>query len=221
MRALQMLLVALACTVAVYGAPIPCIGAMPVTVDMQPPPGPSGVSFSCGLLTFTNFEAVDAGARTPIVVNLVTASWDPATQWVFLNFNPNLAAPGAPNMPSVQDIWFYFDVIGPLGGVDLAVGGTGSTITERVCGSGVDRNGANLCVGGNQLAVMTAGSEQSRSVDFGRVVSQASIFKDINVREGELTSFTQSFHAVPEPASIVLIGAGLVGIAWLRKRLPR
>jgi hypothetical protein len=51
-------------------------------------------------------------------------------------------------------------------------------------------------------------------------VNSLYVYKDIRVPFGdELSSFSQSFHTgVPEPMTFVLIGTGLVGIGWIRRR---
>lgn len=218
----------LASTATLSASLVDCPSAPPPaqTVDTTATPGPSSYTLSCGGLTFSNFEVVDAGTTLPSIVNLVEAKLDTAARVVYLNFNPNLLAwPG-----TVEDIHFYFKVSGPLTGIDLAVGGTSSAITERACSTGINRNAGNNCIGGisNQLAAITNVSGQSAITETFAMVNTAYIFKDVladgrRSRGGaELTTFSQSFHTpVPEPMSLGLMGGGLVTLALLRKRAVR
>jgi hypothetical protein len=191
-------------TAAVASAtPVSC-GASPPpaqTVDTYPAAGPSGYTFSCGGLTFSNFEVVDAGSTLPAIMNLVSAVHDSALNTVVLNFNPNLFA-----WPQqVEDIHFYFQVSGGIDGIDLAVGGSNSVISERACSTAINRSGGNNCTGGlpNQLAALTNFSGNSDVTSMfagGLYVSPVYIYKDIlvdgrrSLTGAELTSFSQSFH---------------------------
>src|SRR5207248_8525356 len=113
--------------------------ASPLDCPAPPPPaqivatigaGVSAFNFTCGGLTFNNFSAVDFGNSTGTPVMFGSATFDSATGEVVLAFNPNLINPLA-----FQDFHFFFQVTGGVSGVDLGVGGTSATITERVCSS--------------------------------------------------------------------------------------
>ena len=160
-------------------------------------------------LILSNFSVVDAGNPDQELVNAVTSSVG-ADGTVYFQFNPNLALTGVS-----QDIHFFFTVTGTIDGVDLTNGGTGNTsINEQLC-TAAWVNG--VCTGSLIGSGLVAGSGQS-DTDFFSAVSTAYVFKDIFkglavtgiVSEGHLTSFTQSFHTVPEPAT-----AGLLGLAFL------
>ena len=147
---------------------------------------------------------------------------------VVLNFNPNMYASAG----TVQDLHFYFQVTGGITGIDLAVGGTNSAITETACSTPIDRAGGNNCTGGvnSQLAVLTNFSGNSTVATMfagGMSTSPVYVFKDL-MADGrrsntgaELTSFSQSFHtsAVPEPLSMSLMGSGLIGLVVVRRRI--
>jgi PEP-CTERM motif len=194
-------------------------------VSCTPPPPPaltlatvgagiSSFSYTCGGLTFSNFEAIDAGGSTALPINLVAAAV--TGNRVDLSLNPNLGG------PSVKDIDLYFMVSGGLSGIDLAVGGLNSTIVERACVSPIDKTSANNCTGGlaNQLAALANFSGALPvSQTFGPVQT-AFIFKDINKGlDGGLTSIDESFlSSVPEPGSLLLFGTSLASIGGLFRR---
>jgi hypothetical protein len=209
---------------ALYGLIFMAVSPAAIVVESDPPPGPSAVTVGVGPLTFSNFWVVNAGARAPVTINLVSTDFIADT--AYLNFNPGMLALAG----ETQDVWLYFDVNASAGylidSVDLQVGGSNSAVTERVCAGFVDINAGNSCRGGPQLAVLADVSGQSNITSI-TPSAHAAIFKDL-LADGringpaEFTSFTQSFHvssAVPEPATNAMIGSGMIAlVAWVRRR---
>ena len=119
--------------------------------------------------------------------------------------------------------------------------GTGSvTIGENVCAGGTFSNpGAGTgCPGGDQnlsLNVQNPGPPQVfYDMKFtsptpacpGGLCNLVGVFKDVSVTGGSagsasLSSFTQQFSEVPEPASVMLLGGALLTIAGSIRRMAR
>lgn len=179
-------------------------------------------------LVFSDFLVVDAGSET-VLVNAVSSAV--VGDVVYFQFNPNLATSGA-----TEDIHFFFKVATLDGsptiiGVDLYNGGVGNTsISEQLCSSAWVLATCGFIGGGTRIGDGLAAASGQSDVDFFSGISSAYVFKDIftgpataNWFEGEITSFTQSFHVtpIPEPASLMLIGSGLLGLAARRRAVAK
>jgi hypothetical protein len=182
-------------------------------------------------LIFDQFQVVDAGgvpAGHPM--SLVAATFDPATYNVNLYFNPALHTDIANDL-LLQDIWFRFRVSGGINAIDQTNNGTpGTSISERACSVAMPADGT--CAPQNRLAEIVSNGNSLNTIqpfDPANYVSPVYIWKDIQVspfqasrdgglNDGHLTSFAQSFHTVPEPFTLPLIGSGLLAFGLARRK---
>lgn len=188
-------------------AALTVVSAAPLCTGPQVVGDPANAGFTCeiGGLTFSNF-VVTPGVGTPTAITLMTAAQ--VGDVVYLTFNPSLT--------QNQDIWLNFTVAGPLGGIDLGVARSNGVVTEVACSGTIT---AGVC-SGTELGYLTVYSGGTGSMEFNGPSNLTYIWKDIGVQQGgELSSFTQSFHVVPEPMTFALIGAGLLGLGLMRRKL--
>ncbi|HWZ33995.1 MAG TPA: PEP-CTERM sorting domain-containing protein [Bryobacteraceae bacterium] len=184
-------------------------------------------------LTFNNFAVLNASGGTGVAeIDLVNVSLLGGND-VDLNFNPNLGVGTIGG--TITDLHLAFTVSGGLIGADLNVGGNGAGISEEMCNVFQGINGGCLLANqvwntvgisgqaGTCLGNTASGTTTTTVCHFDGGVSQGWVFKDISINSvtgSHLTSFDESF-IIPEPMTLSLMGAGLLGIGLLGRRLRK
>jgi len=176
--------------------------------------------FEAGAYLFDNFAVTLATPGTisgPIILTAVNQ--DPINSIISLTFNPNLGG------PTTEDFHLTFRVSTLNGapgiyqtGLAATGTGSGSHVQERGCTTIINQSGT--CSGTVLYDyVAFVGQSIPLTPNAGAAgVSELFIWKDLNSDAGgTLTSFTESFQT-PEPMSITLMGAGLLGLGLFRKR---
>jgi hypothetical protein len=189
----------------------------------------SSTVITCGGLTFSNFDVPNATGGAAGVIDILAGSdYNSVTGAAYLNFNPNLSGAN-------EDEQFLFEVTGGISQIDMSVGGSDATITERACNNPIPTTGglAALCTNSagtesvtplGQITVFSGESDQPVFSSPFTSTSPVYIFKDIetgSAPDSQLSEFTQSFEpgsTTPEPLSMVLLGSGLLALGLLRRK---
>lgn len=184
-------------------------------------PGPSALVINCGGLKFDNFQVLNVSGGASGIVGINSVEYDAATGYI------NLLTNGG-TLGANQHIDLFFRVSGGINAIDLAVGGTNATVTERACLNPIPTGGilANVCTNAagdvnapplGQITLHSGDSGQPLVAPF-TLTSPVYIFKDISTGpNGGLSTLNQSFH-IPEPMSMLLFGSGLAALGVVRRR---
>lgn len=161
-------------------------------------------------LTFSNFSYdLTNGSFTTVspTVNLVSA-----TPAVTVVFNPNLN--------SNSDLELEFEVTGGIDGVTLGFNGSTGFVNEVLC---TVFTATGVCPQGDQIGttLSVTPTNQNASLTLNGSYSDVWVFKDINVGSGGGLSEVSQSYIVPEPMTLSLMGAGLLGVGLIRRRRVR
>jgi hypothetical protein len=176
-------------------------------------------------LTFSNFTVSPGAGFTGATVG-IGASF---TQYVggvtYLDFQiGGILGPGA---PMSGDIILTYQVNGPLNGLDIDLqatpgnGGGSISVFEIACKVPVSGGSCPL-PNSNTLANFSATSSGFTDHEARTFATQTStwIYKDIQFNNAGMSDFVNSHSSpVPEPVTISLVGAGLLGLGLIRRRV--
>lgn len=187
------------------------------------------VNIGTSVYTFSNFAYVAAGGSSAgwAGVDLVQNGVSVVGDEINFNFNPNEQVGG------VTDVHLQYQISGPgLDGSSLAVtaADTGATISEENCTMNPSNNQGSLdganCGTGNNIDLLNLSVAQtgplSAAGTFTAPQNEFWVWKDIEITtNGHDSSFTEDAAAVPEPMTMSLMGAGLLGLGFLGRRMRR
>jgi hypothetical protein len=199
---------------AAIASPVTC--AAPSPSDVASP----GFSYSCGGLTFSDFSVTNAGSQPVGQVNIGNSFYEDmgGTRRVTLNLNPNLTLPPGSAGDAAVRLWYTVTTAGAINRVGGIMPQSGNFL-ETLCTASF---GGGTSCGGTQLDQFTV-TGPSNTTQWGtQSFSQGAVYvyKQIGGPAPiHTTALSQVFDtSVPEPASMLLIGTGLLATALLGRR---
>jgi hypothetical protein len=158
---------------------------------------------------FSNFSVSDNSPSTTYVIGINGANSGGPDNVLRFTVSPAIGS---------ADIILGYMVTGPLTGVDVELGNySGSpSVTETVCDVAPV---GGICPSGHAIARLAAFPGQEFDAAQFKLTTPVWILKDINIpARSTMSDFADSHSAVPEPVTLSLIGAGLLGLGLMRRR---
>jgi hypothetical protein len=212
--------------------------ASPVDVDCAGPGGnqisvsnvtalaPDTCSVIGSSLVFSNFGVSSTDTSTPII-----GIASPNDGTVVEGGDTDIVFTVASGGGGTDDTFLTYEVTGGLLGLDMnfvasPLGSTGSvTVTEVACSSAFVSDActgttyADFSATSNCIGLVCSDASNSELL-IGGPEGVVYIQKDIALSAANLVEFDNShITAVPEPAAVYLMGAGLLGLGLFRRRL--
>jgi PEP-CTERM motif len=171
-------------------------------------------AMDCGPVTAGGFGFANGGGLTATdwsgSVSLTGASHVPGE--VDLDFDPNMTG-------RAGDLQMVFAVIGPIAQIDGSVTGTRAAIIESVCATQWTATGCSTGILAQITYTPASGTVFSALFPIQGIIY---ILDDIRTGNADLagtvTNMTNSFELAPEPASMGLIGGGLLALGVLARK---
>jgi hypothetical protein len=188
-----------------------------------------GCTVAGSTLLFDNFIVSPSAGFTGATVGIATLAFGTGVFGSDVDLAFQIGGLSGPGIPDLGDIELYYTVTGGIDGVDMSVQaspvvtGGSLTVTEKACTTAF----VGGACGGVTLAnftVISTGQPVTTTQLFTTPYSgEVYILKDLSY-DGATTSSLINSHVVstvPEPMTLSLMGAGLLGLGLVRRRVRK